>query len=399
MNSNVKITTFGPLEDEAMEQLQRCSTVADYAVLCADHHVGYSQPIGGAIAYKDHISPIGVGYDIGCGNKAVMTDIKVEDVEIGKIMDEIVKKIGFGMGRPNPDPVDHIVLEKVVMAEFKPQRDLLKTAYEQLGTVGGGNHYVDIFEDENGYLWIGVHFGSRGFGHKTATGFLSLGQGLTFKDQPKRESMFGMPVLLDVNSELGKDYIAAMELAGEYAYAGRDIVVNKVLEILGTVAVEEVHNHHNFAWKEEHFGENYWVVRKGCTPAFPGQKSFVGASMGEESVILEGLDSGLSKKALYSTVHGAGRVMSRTRAAGKKKWVRGKLRSVTRGEVNYKRVKEEIREKGIELRGGGADEAPEVYKRLSDVLKYHKDTIKVLHRLRPVGVAMAGDDIYDPYKD
>ena len=125
------------------------------------------------------------------------------------------------------------------------------------------------------------------------------------------------PVLFEVGSELGDAYIAAMELAGDYAYAGRDVVVDKVLEILGAEAVHEVHNHHNFAWREEHFGRTYWVIRKGCTPARPGQEGFVGGSMGDESVILEGVESTENEQALYSTVHGAGRVMSRTQAAGR----------------------------------------------------------------------------------
>src|SRR5439155_9188484 len=114
-----------------------------------------------------------------------------------------------------------------------------------------------------------------------------------------------------------RSYIEAMRLAGEYAYAGRDVVVDKVLQILGAGALHEVHNHHNYAWREEHFGRSFWVVRKGCTPAQPGQEGFVGASMGGESVILEGLEASQSREALYSTVHGAGRVMSRTEAAGR----------------------------------------------------------------------------------
>ena len=125
------------------------------------------------------------------------------------------------------------------------------------------------------------------------------------------------PVLLEIDSELGEAYVAAMELAGEYAYAGRDTVVDKVLEILGAEAVHEVHNHHNFAWREEHFGRTYWVIRKGCTPARPGQEGFVGGSMGDDSVILEGVAGDEAEQSLFSTVHGAGRVMSRTQAAGR----------------------------------------------------------------------------------
>ena len=125
------------------------------------------------------------------------------------------------------------------------------------------------------------------------------------------------PVLFEGGSELGDAYISAMELAGEYAYAGRDVVVDTVLELLGARSTYEVHNHHNFAWRERHDGVDVWVVRKGCTPAFPGQEGFVGATMGEPSVILRGRDSDASRDLMYSTVHGAGRAMSRTQAAGR----------------------------------------------------------------------------------
>ena len=171
--------------------------------------------------------------------------------------------------------------------------------------------------DEDDRVWVGVHFGSRGFGHKTASGFLALAQGLPFDGRAHEGEMDSPPVLFEVGSELGESYVAAMQLAGEYAYAGRDVVVAKVLEILGARAEHEVHNHHNFAWREEHGGRAYWVVRKGCTPARPGQEGFVGGSMGDESVILEGVESADNEEALYSTVHGAGRVMSRSQAAGR----------------------------------------------------------------------------------
>jgi tRNA-splicing ligase RtcB len=198
-----------------------------------------------------------------------------------------------------------------------------------------------------------------------------------------------------------------MELAGEYAYAGRDVVVAKVLEILGANATDEVHNHHNFAWLEEHFGRTYWVIRKGCTPARPGQRGFVGGSMGDESVILEGVASEEAEESLFSTVHGAGRVMSRSQAAGRvrrrkvrrdgrKVWVEEQLKP---GKVDWPAVQARLREQGIVLLGGGADEAPEVYKRLPDVLAAHAGSVRVRHRLRPLGVAMAGRDTHDLYRD
>src|SRR3954462_6512269 len=314
-----EIKTFGAVDDRSLEQLKRCmdAGAADFGVLCADHHPGYSQPIGGGIAHEGYVSPSGVGYDIGCGNKAALTNVRAHEIEVEPLMREITRRISFGMGVAAQERVDHPVLDKIKQADFAPQRKLVQTAASQLGTVGSGNHYVNLMADEDDRVWIGVHFGSRGFGHKTASGFLALAQGLPFEGRAREGEVDSPPVLFPVDPELGQTYIAAMGLAGEYAYAGRDTVVAKVLEILGAEATEEVHNHHNYAWSERHFDADVWVIRKGCTPAFPGQEGFVGATMGEPSVILRGADSDASRELMYSTVHGAGRVMSRTQAAGK----------------------------------------------------------------------------------
>src|SRR5206468_6864220 len=230
---------------------------------------------------------------------------------------EITRRISYGMGVPAAERSDHPVLDRIRNADFAPQRKLAQLAESQLGTVGSGNHYVNVMEDEEGRIWVGVHFGSRGYGHKTASGFLALAQGLPFDGRATEGEMDSPPVLFEVGSELGEAYVSAMELAGEYAYAGRDVVVSKVLDILGAEATHEVHNHHNFAWREEHQGRTYWVIRKGCTPARPGQEGFVGGSMGDESVILAGVAGPEAEESLFSTVHGAGRVMSRTQAAGR----------------------------------------------------------------------------------
>jgi tRNA-splicing ligase RtcB len=396
------ITIFGSeiIDQQTIEQLKRCLIDdSDIGVLTADAHYGYGHPIGGAVAYKNKISLSGVGFDIACGNKAVRTPFIADDLPISKIMDNIYAQIGFGIGRPNPEPVDHPVLDKIAKAHFKPQRKLLNLASQQLGTVGAGNHFVDLFKDEQGYLWIGVHFGSRGFGHKTTMGFIAMSQNKSFEDRVAEGSMDMPPILFEADSEIGQAYWEAMKLAGDYAYAGRDIVVDKVLQIIGTQSNLEVHNHHNFGWKETHFGEQYYVVRKGCTPAFPGQRGFVGATMSDTSVIVEGVDGMKSAQSLYSTVHGAGRVMSRRMAAGQRRWKNGKIIQQKPGVVDFSEVHQKMISMGIELRGGAADEAPQCYKNLNEVLEYHKDTIQILHRLKPIGVAMAGEDMYDPYKD
>src|SRR5438309_1162907 len=282
------IKTFGTVDERSLDQLKRCMEAGDaeFGVLCADHHPGYSQPIGGGIVYEGYVSPSGVSYDIGCGNKAARTELTRDDLDarggVEAIMHEITRRISFGMGVPAAERTDH-----------------------------------------------------------------------------------------------------------------------EVLEILGAEAVHEVHNHHNFAWREEHLGRTYWVIRKGCTPARPGQEGFVGGSMGDESVILEGVESTENEQALYSTVHGAGRVMSRSQAAGRirrrkryacrhrdcdrvfdvdgissaagapkkgvcpdhpesglmKVWVQGQVKP---GLVDWPAVQARLREQGIVLVGGGADEAPEV---------------------------------------
>lgn len=395
------LTVFGKeiIDEKCIQQIENCISENDIGVLTADAHYGYGHPIGGAVAYKNHISISGVGFDIACGNKAVRTNIKAYEIDVAKVMDEIFARISFGVGRVNDEPIDHEVFDKIKNANFEPQRKLYDLATKQLGTVGSGNHYVDLFEDDDGWLWIGNHFGSRGFGHKTAMGFIAMSQGLKFDDKGKEGSMDAPPILLDLNTELGQAYFEAMTLAGEYAYAGRDVVINKVLSIIGATITYEVHNHHNFAWMEEHFGKKFCVVRKGCTPAFPGQKGFVGSTMADTSVIIEGVDGELSKKGLYSTVHGAGRTMSRTEAAGKKRWRQGKPTLISKGKVDFDLVKNTMKQNKIELRGAGADEAPECYKKLNEVLGFQSDSVKVLFNLHPIGVAMAGSETFDPYKD
>ncbi len=387
------IVIYGePIDEGALRQIKNCQRDACFSALMGDHHQGYAMPIGGVCAYEDKISPSGVGYDIACGNKAVLLDIPATEMvgNISKIMDDIFKSISFGIGRKNYEAVDHELFGHEAW-DIPVIKNLYDLARSQLGTVGSGNHYVDLFLDEKNRVWCGVHFGSRGMGHRIATHYIQAGGG--------KDGMFVDPVLLKADSDLGQEYLLGMQLAGQYAYAGRDWVCQKVAALLGANILEQVHNHHNFAWKENHFGKDYWVVRKGATPAFPGQLGFVGGSMGDDSVIVKGVESQESPKAMYSTVHGAGRVMSRTKAAGRRKWKRGKKILIAQGEISRTMMMDWVNSKGVELRGAGTDESPHCYKRLSDVLNWHKNTIEIVHVLKPIGVAMAGEEEYDPYKN
>jgi tRNA-splicing ligase RtcB (3'-phosphate/5'-hydroxy nucleic acid ligase) len=395
---------FGTHDEKTLVQLRDVATRAERVALMADGHMGYVMPIGGVAAYRNKVSVVGVGFDIACGNAAIMTDRMIHDYsreELEHLANEIQQTISFGVGlsnvsrdAPRADTLFEDSSWKALPANV--EATLREKARSQLGTVGGGNHYVDVFSDEKGRVWVGVHFGSRGFGHTVASGFLALAANEKWGTRvPERET------LLDLSTPLGDAYWSLMELGGQYAYAGREWVARKVVAILGGRELDLVHNHHNFAWKENHGGEELVVVRKGATPAFPGQRGFVGGSMGDDAVILEGTNAAPDKSeaALWSTVHGAGRVMSRTEARGKRKGWGAKARTVSPGKVSWEMVNEWLGPMGVILRGGGLDEAPHAYRRLSDVLLAQGETVKVLHTLTPVIVVMAGENEYDPYKD
>ena len=393
---------FGTHDANTLAQLADVASRAERAALMADGHVGYVMPIGGVAAYHDKASVVGVGFDIACGNAAILTDLTLETLpsSLGPIADEIQRTISFGVGRSNradDAPVDDPLFDDPAWDAIpgRHERDTLrKKARDQLGTVGSGNHYVDVFADELGRIWVGVHFGSRGFGHTVASGFLALAQ-----NRPWGVRVPEAETLLDLHAPIGDAYWSLMNLAGRYAYAGREWVARKVVSMLGGSELDLVHNHHNFAWRERHDGRELIVVRKGATPAFPGQRGFIGGSMGDDAVIVEGSDanSETQRRALYSTVHGAGRVMSRTEAAGKVNRRTGEVKRA--GRVTPEMLREWIDRKGVVLRGGGLDEAPHAYRRLPDVLAAQGETINILHRLTPLIVVMAGAREFDPYKD
>ena len=438
---------FGTHDAKTLAQLADVATRATRVALMADGHLGYVMPIGGVAAYDNKVSVVGVGFDIACGNCAIRTDLTLEQVcgltradqernpsrvignaTLNEFATLLQSELSFGIGRKNnadDAPVDDPLFVDdawfVIPNIGRYRDDLRDKARRQLGTIGSGNHYVDVFVDSQERIWVGVHFGSRGLGHTVASNFLALGQGLHWGDRAKEQE-----VLLGLDTQLGQDYWALMNLAGRYAYAGREWVATKVVAWLGGVPQETVHNHHNFAWKENHWVsdagafQQLVVVRKGATPAFPGQMGFVGGSMGDDSVILRGtvapppqdgddVGVGRPQAALFSTVHGAGRVMSRTEAAGKrdrrsgqlKKYKEGPLAGqvINAGRVSPQMMQQWLAKSGVILRGGGCDESPHCYRRLSDVLAAQGDTIEVLETLSPVIVVMAGENEFDPFKD
>lgn len=377
---NSPLTIFGQHDDATIEQMRNCMKVGNAVagVICADGHLGYAQPVGGVIGYEKQISISGVGFDIGCGNMAVRLDITHSAIKnnVGPMLRDIASTISFGVGRTNEERVEHDLFDDNEAWRAADMEDYKAKARTQLGTVGSGNHYVDLMYDELGDVWIGVHFGSRGLGHTSATKYLKAAGG--------KDGMNVPPAVVNEDSEIGARYIAAMELAGRYAYAGREWVVDRVRQIVGGTVMDMVHNHHNYAWREKHEGRDLWVVRKGATPAFPGQRGFVGGSMGDDAVIIKGIDCPEAQAALYSTVHGAGRLFGRKEA--KRRFAKPEMDAW-------------LQDRGVTLIGADLDESPMAYRRLPEVLASHPGSIAVEHTLRPFAVVMAGDGAYDPWKD
>ena len=231
---------FGTHDDKTLEQLSDVEQHAVNVALMADAHAGYYMPVGGVAAYDNKVSVTGVGVDIGCGNCSVKLDLRASDfsgAQLREIGYEIQDSIAIGVGRANRHadaPTDHPLFSSgvwdIVPAEHRNQ--LREKAREQLGSVGSGNHYIDLFEDEGGALWVGVHFGSRAFGYKVSTAFSAIAQNKSWGEKFKVDQ----PDLLGLYSEAGTDYWSLMSLAGEYAYAGRDWVCDTVAEMIGATS-------------------------------------------------------------------------------------------------------------------------------------------------------------------
>ncbi len=308
------------------------------------------------------------------------------------------------MGRKNladDAPIDDPLFEAAAWQAIPAKhRDALRQkARAQLGTVGSGNHYVDLFADEAGMLWVGVHFGSRGFGHTIASNFLALSQGLEWGARAPE-----VEVLLDLSTPLGDAYWTLMSLAGEYAYAGREWVARKVVAMLGAQEVELVHNHHNFAWKEDARGRG---VRGGAEGGHAGISGAArlhrwvdGRQRGDRAGGVAGAAArrgGPARSgALLDRARGGARDVADCGGRQDPSQVGAVLRE---GAISQEMMHGWLAECGVVLRGGGLDEAPQAYRRLPRVLAAQRGTIEVLHTLRPLVVVMAGANEYDPYRD
>lgn len=360
------------VEDEALQQAVNLSNLPfaySHIALMADVHVGFGMPIGGVLASRGVIIPNAVGVDIGCGIIAAKTDIKNINIDqIENIVDKAHKTIPLGYkhhkkprewkGFHNP-PNSKVVLEELEAARY------------QLGTLGGGNHFMTIEQGSDGHIWLMVHSGSRNFGYKIANYYNKIANEINkeTKLSPPKQDLAG----LYIDSEEGQEYFIAMNYALEFARENR----KQLLEQFYAIFREETHSHrilqkigihHNYAAIESHFGEEVIVHRKGAIRAESGELGIIPGSMGTPSYIVEGLGN---EESFKTCSHGAGRVMSRKMA--------NKL--ITREMAD--KAMEGIVHKGWR---GDLSEAPMAYKDIEEVIANQKDLVKPVVKLTPLGV-------------
>ncbi|HEU0136442.1 MAG TPA: RtcB family protein [Flavobacterium sp.] len=352
--------------------------------LMPDAHQGYGLPIGGVLATKNAVIPYGVGVDIGCRMALSIYDIPEMHFEKNreKYQRKIISNTKFGAGQAfqGKDRANHRVLENPSFNLTRFIKGLKDKAWSQLGTSGGGNHFVefgiiefehrdDVLGIEKGrYVALLTHSGSRGLGATIAGHYTKLA-----KDKTKLPREASNLAYLDLNSQEGQEYWLAMNLAGDYASACHQVIHDKISSAIGGNIIAKVENHHNFAWKEIWNGEEVIVHRKGATPAGIGVMGIIPGSMTAPGFLVRG--KGV-QAAINSASHGAGRQMSRSQA----------IKTISRDDMQR-----ELREHKVDLIGAGRDEAPMAYKDINLVMASQKDLVDVVAKFTPRIVRMADD--------
>ncbi len=370
------------IEDGALSQAQNLSNlpfVFKHIALMPDCHQGYGMPIGGVMATKGYVIPNAVGMDIACGVCAIKTNIKIKDFKtetLKLIMGEIRKQIPVGLGKHNKEPCDVSEMPNFPYPNnFKIVKEQWQSARYQLGTLGSGNHFIEMQKGDDGFVWIMIHSGSRNLGLKVAKHYNEIANKvnrLFYSEITKDKELAFLPI----NSDDGKNYLAEMNYCLEFAYANRLKMMNDIKDIFKTIISEVnfgdmINIHHNYATMENHFGENVMVHRKGATSAKKGEMGIIPGSQGTCSYIVEGLGNPESFK---SCSHGAGRKMGRKDACRR---------------LNLEEEKKKLDDKGI-VHGirnvNDLDEASGAYKDINDVMENQKDLVKILVKLEPLGV-------------
>lgn len=352
--------------------------------LMPDAHQGYGLPIGGVLATRGAIIPYGVGVDIGCRMALSVFDIPENHFyeNEAKYKRELIAqtKFGAGNGFQGHEKADHAVLERKEFNLTPFIKQLHDKAYAQLGSSGGGNHFVEfgIIEfaerdealniNKGRYLALLTHSGSRGFGATIAGHYTKLAKSICKLPQEAANLAY-----LDMNATEGQEYWLAMNLAGDYASACHEVIHNKITKAIGAQVLAKVENHHNFAWKETWNGEEVIVHRKGATPAGKDVMGIIPGSMTAPGFLVRGKGE---TNAINSASHGAGRQMSRTKA----------IQNISKTEM-----KAILKENNVTLIGAGLDEAPMAYKDINMVMASQKELVDIVAKFTPKMVRMADD--------
>lgn len=375
------------IEAGALAQMQVAMRlpVTVSGALMPDAHQGYGLPIGGVLATHQAVIPYGVGVDIGCRMCLTLYDIPVDRLQtsLDFFKDILNEHTRFGLATFKK-PQDDAIFSRAEFAEIAIVREMKDRAWQQIGSSGGGNHFVEFGVVEittpipekqvqaGTYLALLSHSGSRGLGARIAQHYTRIAMEVCKLPQEARHLAW-----LDLHTEAGQEYWQAMNLAGDYASACHHQIHGRIARALGETPVAMIENHHNFAWKEQDAaGREVIVHRKGATPAGRGVLGVIPGSMATPGFIVRGKGIAAS---VNSASHGAGRTMSRTKAK----------QAITGAAVNRF-----LRDAGVELIGSGLDEAPMAYKDIHQVMNSQRELVEVLGSFMPKVVRMCGDESF-----
>ena len=372
------------IDQQSHHQMQNACELpcARAAALMPDAHVGYGLPIGGVLGTENAIIPYAVGVDIACRMKLSVLDTKVDSLNknFERYRDSLERGTRFGVGVGYETPQTHAVMDQdwTVTRVTRVNKD---KAWKQLGTSGSGNHFAEfgilglsqrddkIGLDAGEYVALLSHSGSRGTGAAVCSTYSQIAQ----QRMPRKYQHFARLAWLDMDTEAGQEYFAAMNLMGDYAAANHAVIHRRVTKLLGARIIAGVENHHNFAWKEKHGDRDLYVHRKGATPAGKGVLGVIPGSMNDPAFVVRGKGN---SESLNSASHGAGRVMSRRAAKSK---------------FNFGAVRGDLKAKGVHILSAGADEVPGVYKDIVQVMNHQQDLVEVVAKFDPKIVKMCGD--------
>jgi len=367
-------------EPAAIEQLKNACAlpISVRGALMPDAHVGYGLPIGGVLATKNAVIPFAVGVDIACRMKMTVLDLPVNQIErhTERLKNALSRETRFGVGAEFKQPLTHAVMDEDW--KFSPIIKKVKDkAWSQLGTSGSGNHFVefgtltverdDFFLKPGVYLALLSHSGSRGAGNEVARYYSNLAMQMHKNLQKELKHL----AWLNTTSHEGQEYWKAMELMGRYAAANHQLIHRRIAKNLALDVLLDLENHHNFAWKENHFGEEVIVHRKGATPAGDKVLGIIPGSMATPGYVVRGKADPIS---LNSASHGAGRKMSRKAA---------------KNQFNWHFAKEFLDKAQVTLMSAGIDEVPMAYKDIDTVMNAQRDLVEIMARFDPRIVKMA----------